>query len=172
MPDAYDQCGVLYERSGGIIDSYILSIAAAAIICAIAVKLTEGQGPQGAIIKLIAGLLLTFTVIRPLANLEFSKWSDITLEITDRAQTAVGEGEDMTKQALASGIISRTEAYILDKAEALGLSLEVEVTVSEDDIPVPIAVRLTGNASPFAKSRLASMIQQDLGISREDQTWS
>lgn len=153
-------------------DGYVLSIAAMAILCAIAVKLTENQGTQGTMIKLIVGLLLTFSVIRPLANIKLTQWSDVTLEISDYAKAAVGEGEDMTKQALASGIISRTEAYILDKAEALGLSLEVEVTVSEDDIPVPIAVRLTGNASPFAKSSLASMIQQDLGISREDQTWS
>ncbi len=153
------------------IDGYILSVTAAAIICAISVKLTQNQGTQGAMLKLIAGLLLTFTVIRPLADFSLDQWDDWTLEISDNAEIAAGEGEAMKKQALDSCIISYTQAYILDKAEALGLSLEVEVTVSEDDIPVPIAIRLEGNASPFAKNSLAAAIEQDLGISREDQEW-
>lgn len=151
---------------------YVLSVSASAIICALAVRLTENQGSQGTVIKLIAGLLLTFSVIRPVADLKFTQWDEWNLDMSQYVQAAVGEGEDMTRQALADGIISRTQAYILDKAESLGLSLEVKVTVSEDTLPVPKSVWLRGSASPYAKARLTSFIQEDLGIAREDQTWN
>ena len=63
-------------------------------------------------------------------------------------------------------IKQRTQAYILDKAQALNTVLEVEVTLSDDDIPVPLKVRLKGKISPYAKGRLQATIAEDLGIEK------
>ena len=78
----------------------------------------------------------------------------------------------MTKEAIAAGIKSRTQAYILDKAMALELQLQVEVVLSEDEIPVPEEVRLAGKASPYAKARLQQIIKEDLGIDKEHLIWT
>ncbi len=78
----------------------------------------------------------------------------------------------MTQQALSDIIKSRCEAYILDKAAGMDLSLTVEVGVSADEMPVPKTVRISGNISPYKKSKLKSILVNDLGIEEEDQTWT
>lgn len=154
------------------IRSYILSIVTASVICAIAMRLMGTKGTQGAMIKLITGLFLTFTVIRPLADVN---WKDLTF-LTDAysidSQQAAQEGQKISREALRASIKARTEAYILDKADGLQADVEVVVTVSEDEIPVPTAVTVSGSISPLSKRKLSAYIADDLGINKEDQTWT
>lgn len=151
--------------------SYIISVVIAAMICGIVVKLVGGKGTQGAMVKLIAGSFLTFTVIRPVSQIRLGDITDITSQYSLEAQAAASEGESMTRLALCDGIKAQSEAYILDKAEELGIRVTVQISLSEDDIPVPVSIQLAGNASPYAKGRLTSIITEDLGIPKEDQTW-
>lgn len=151
--------------------SYLLSIFAAALICGIVNRLVGCKGTQGTVIKMITGVFLTFIVIRPMANISLTFVTDFTAAYGQDASIAAAAGEELTQKALASGIKSRCEAYILDKAEALNVALTVEVTLTNEDIPVPCAVRLTGKVSPYAKSQLQSIIAGDLGIDKEHQTW-
>ena len=65
-----------------------------------------------------------------------------------------------------------TEAYIVDKATALHASLSAQVTVSDDEIPIPVAVRLTGAVSPNVRRQMEDFIQEELGITRENQKWT
>lgn len=153
------------------IKEYLLSIFCAAIICAIVMRLMGEKGTHAVITKLIAGLFLSFTVIYPVAKIDLKDVSDWTSSYSSAASQAAAAGEALTKETIAAGIKLRTEAYILDKATALNTSLKVEVTLSEDDIPCPKAVRLSGNVSPYAKAQLQTIITQDLGIAKENQTW-
>ena len=150
---------------------YLLGVVAAAVICGIVTRLMGDKGTQGAMAKLIAGLFLAFTVIRPVANISLDGLSDFTSAYSDAGQQAAAAGESLTKEALAASIKTQTEAYILDKAAALQVDLEVEVTLSDENIPTPTAVRLSGKVSPYAKARLQSIITEDLGIDKERQTW-
>lgn len=154
------------------IKTYLLGVVAAAVICGIATRLMGEKGTQGAMTKLIAGLFLVFTVIRPVANISLDGLSDFTAAYSDAGEQAAAAGESLTKDALAVSIKAQTEAYILDKAAGLQVDLEVEVTLSEDDIPTPIAVRLSGKVSPYAKARLQNIITDDLGIEKERQIWT
>ena len=154
------------------VKTYLLSIVAAAVVCGIITRLVGEKGTQGAMVKLIAGLFLAFTVIRPVADIRLDTLTDFTDLYTDAGVQAAAEGERMTKDALRSSIKAQTEAYILDKAAGLDLNLEVEVTVSQDEIPVPNAVRLSGKASPYAKSRLQEIITQEIGVDKENQLWT
>lgn len=165
---------MLYDGGGGIegIKSYLLGVFAAAIICAIVTRLMGDKGTHGAIAKLIAGLFLAFTVIHPVASVDLSGLTDWADGYSDDASEAVAAGESQMKSALAAGIKSRTEAYILDKAAALNVELKVEVTLSDDDIPVPTDISLFGKVSPYAKARLQAIISEDLGIEKERQTWT
>ncbi len=150
---------------------YLLSVTAAAIFCGIAMKLLGKKGTAASIGKMLTGLFLAFTVISPFAKLEIGDVTGFTDAFEADASDAVAAGQSHTKKAMAEIIKSRSEAYILDKAEALGVELTVEVTVSDADIPIPTAVRLTGKVSPYVKSQLRSAIADGLGIIKENQIW-
>lgn len=174
MPAAAHQSGVFYERGGGIdtLRGYLFGVLSAALLCALVTRLMGEKGTLATLTKLIAGLFLAFTVVRPLAEIDLSGLTDWTLQYEDEAARAVAAGESQTRNALAGLITERTQAYILDKAQALNTVLEVEVKLSDDDIPVPVKVRLSGKVSPYAKGRLQSIITEDLGIEKENQIWT
>lgn len=174
MPDFTDQHGVFYEGGGRIeqIRNYLLGILAAAMICAIVTAIMGEKGPNVTLTKLIAGIFLAFTLIKPVVSMDLSGIIHWTDGYGDIAAKAVAAGESQTRKALGELIKQRTGAYILDKAQALNTALEVEVTLSDDDIPVPVAVRIKGKVSPYAKGRLQSIITEDLGIEKENQTWT
>ena len=68
--------------------------------------------------------------------------------------------------------MDKAEAYILEIAGQLSASVTVEVSVGGDSIPVPQSVRLDGAVTPYAKSRLQTIISEELGISKENQIWT
>ena len=59
----------------------------------------------------------------------------------------------------------------MEKAKDLNLDLVVEVELSDDECPIPVAVSLTGNVAPYAKSVLGDAISRDLNIPKERQKW-
>ncbi|MBE6923682.1 MAG: hypothetical protein E7466_00380 [Ruminococcaceae bacterium] len=150
---------------------YLLSVLSAAIISAVVLKLMGDKGSRGAVGKLVVGLFLTFTVISPIRAVSIDDWTNLPDSYTVAAQEAVAAGEAQTKSALQQSIKQSCEAYILDKARGLDVALEVEVTVSDDPIPIPVSVRLRGRVSPNAKTKLSDLIEKDLGVSKEEQSW-
>ena len=174
MPDPDDQYGVFFEGDGRIdgVKGYLLGVFAAALICAVVTHLVSDKGTIGGAVKLITGLFLAFTVIRPVGDISLSELSSWTSDFSDSAGLAASAGEDRTREAIAAGIKTKTQAYILDKAMALDLQIQVEVVLSEEDIPIPEAVRLSGNASPYARAKLQQIIEEDLGIDKEHQIWT
>lgn len=151
---------------------YLLSVFAAAMICAIVTRLMGSKGTHAVMTKLISGLVLTFTVISPLSQVHIDQIPDWIGDYSEAGAQASAAGQQMTREALSAGIKTRTEAYILDKATALDVELEVEVTLSDEDIPRPESVRLIGKASPYAKNRLTTIIAEDIGIKKEQQLWT
>jgi cell division protease FtsH len=81
-------------------------------------------------------------------------------------------GIDEEKKELEEIIKTKTQAYVLDKADSLGLDLEVEITVDNSELPVPVSVVLTGAAAPYAKARLSNIIANDLAVPKEAQIWN
>lgn len=150
---------------------YLLSVVVAAIIGGLVTKLLGEKGTQGAVVKLAAGLFLAFTIIAPLRSYQLMDFSGFSSIYASGAEAMVADGKNQARQALQESIKQRCEAYILDKAQSLNVELDVEVTVSDDDIPVPESVRLVGPVSPDAKTRLTRILTEDLGISKEEQTW-
>ena len=109
------------------------------------------------LLKLMGGLFLTFTMISPVVNLDFSNIWDFLEECTLKGENAAAWGEAMAEEEYRTIIRERTEAYILDKADALGVTLSVEVTLSDDDVLVPEEAALRGKVSPYAKQQLQQM---------------
>ena len=154
------------------IAEYLLSVTGAAIVSAVVLRLLEGKGSAASVAKMLTGIFVAITVIGPITRLHVSDVLDLLPDVSADAQAAVAQGEASAKKALADSISNQIESYILDKAAQLGVTLAVEVELSQDVIPVPVGVRLQGNVSPYAKTRLQSILRDDLGIDKENQIWT
>ena len=151
--------------------NYFLSIVAVALIAAIVKRLMGEKGTPASIAKLTTGLVLTFAVIAPLIDLDFTGMNQMWGSYAFDAEQIVAQGTQISSDALAESIKKQTQSYILDKAKSLGADLTVEVMLTDDTIPIPQSVVISGQISPYAKSSLQTTIQNDLGISKEHQTW-
>lgn len=152
-------------------EKYILSISAAAIICAIVASLSGSNGKPNVVIKLLCGIFLTLTVIRPLAKVSIPDISSYLDDTKWDAALAGERGAAYRDEVLRAGIKANTEAYILDKAVSMAAQIHVEVTLNDEDLPLPCAVRITGSVSPYVKQQLQRMIENDLGLPKEVQEW-
>lgn len=150
---------------------YVISVVVAAILCGIVTGLIR-NGTAKEIVKLVCGIFLAFTVIHPIAGFDIASLSDFRFSYSEDAAQAAALGENLADESLRDIIKTESEAYILDKAEALNAELTVEITVSDDDTPVPISAKLCGEISPYARQQLQSILQSDLGIAKENQLWT
>ncbi|MBQ3503321.1 MAG: stage III sporulation protein AF [Oscillospiraceae bacterium] len=149
---------------------YVVSIAAAALVCGIVGNLMP-KGTAKEILKLVGGLFLMFTVIRPIANIQIPDLAMGEESYREEAALAVSEGESMIYASIAGSIKQELEAYILDKARSLGTELEVQVLL-EDRGYIPISLYLEGNASPHARNALIQFLTEELGIQEEKIQWN
>ena len=154
------------------IRSYLLTLTAAGILCAL-VRSLAGKAGKGRGLSLACGAFLILAALSPLRGFSLDAveedWSDLEFQISrEQARTA------SRLQAQYDAVIEeKTRAYILDKGKALGAELEVEVTLeTKDGLSVPASVRITGQYSPYIRSSLAHMLEEDLGIPKEAQRWA
>ena len=151
------------------LSGYVLSILSAAIIVAIVSSFFDGKSGISGVIKLVSGLFLTFVIISPLTKVDFSRVNVYLEEFILEGVEAASVGENLAREAEADIITSRVQAYILDKANSFGAELDVEVVLNQSNIPE--SLKLIGNISPYAKTQMARIISDDLGISKEKQIW-
>lgn len=151
---------------------YIFSVTAAAILCACVRSIAGEKGAAARVVKLICGLFLAFTVIRPVARIQLSDFAVFTSEIQLEAAAAATMGEDYAAESLEEIIKQQVRTYILDKAQALGAQVEVAVTLSDGPQPVPDSVTIIGPVAPYARSQLQKILEEDLGIPKEAQQWT
>jgi hypothetical protein len=153
------------------IREYVIHLTATALICGVVFRFTRGSGTVRGIIRLLCGVIMAYSVVQPVKQLDFGGVDDYIWEFRDEADRAVAEGKKASSAAWAESITQGTEAYILEKTKSMDAELTVEVELSDDEIPVPVAVLLEGKVAPYAKSVLSDMLEQDLNIPKERQTW-
>lgn len=153
------------------IRQYLLSVVSAAVISALAINVIGKKGIYASVVKLLAGLFLSITVISPWAKLQIGDLSSYLDNLELDAADVIAKGEYMAADAAGTIIKDQLEAYILDKASAIGIQVKVEVVLTDTDPPVPCSVTISGAASPYAKQRLQQMIADELGIPKENQSW-
>lgn len=148
---------------------YILAVTTAAMLCALVKSVTIGQKGQQKILGLICGVFLLATALSPVQSLRLPDLDDFTGQIHTEAETATAQATAETKLRLDSIITEQAATYILDKADALGMELEVQVELNEEAVPWRVTLR--GSVSPYAKTRLSAILEEDLGIPAARQEW-
>lgn len=149
--------------------SYVLRVISCAMIVAIVTGLFAKSSTAGTLVRIIGGLLLLVSILKPLARPLIENWEDWLETFDAEASAAAEQGESFAAETYGAYIKSETEAYILDKARNSGAELSVEVELDAQN--VPWAVVLRGTVSPGAKVQLATMIEDTLGIAKERQEW-
>ena len=150
---------------------YLLSVTVAAILCGITKSLWSEKTVTGSILRLAAGVIMTVTVLSPVVRLNLAELPELTYDFVRQAKAAAAFGDEMALAEKSAIIKEQTQAYILDKAAALGADLEVDVTLADDGSCRPETAVLEGRISPYAKARLQSIIAEDIQIAKENQQW-
>ena len=153
------------------IHQYLISVTAAAIVCAVAKSVSEEKTVAGSMVRLIAGIVMTVTVLSPVVSLSLEELPEFSAALNTGADTAVAEGKKMAEMEINAIITEQVRAYILDKATDLGADVDVEVLMPADGSNQPEGVVLYGNVSPYAKSQLQRFIAEEFLIPKEDQQW-
>ena len=150
---------------------YISSVIIAAIFCAVVQILLPPKSANGRITNLLCGILLAITVISPLTRLSFNNIADFMNGLTGSADRYIEDGQTAVQTEIEAIIKQETQAYILDKANQLGLQIAVEVALDENNHSIPSSVTITGILSPYTKEVLSGYIANTLGIAKETQIW-
>lgn len=150
---------------------YVLRIVTSAIVCAVARGFLGKNTAIGRVATLVSGILMAITVLAPLGTITFSGVSDFWDNLSIDADRYVQEGISLAEKQEADIIKSQSEAYILDKANRMGLQIAVEVELDDQNGNIPYGVVITGNISPYGQTQLGSYIEDTLGITKENQKW-
>ncbi len=149
---------------------YVMSVTACGILCGMILKLVPKNASRD-LIKILCGMALVFTLIDPLEGLrgENLDLSNILENTSGKEYTSAGIYE--SRLSLEAIIRKQVEAYILEKAEEIEADIQVKVYLSGDEYPIPEAVVVQGEVSAQAKEKLEKILEKDLGIAKEFQTW-
>lgn len=149
---------------------YIVSVTSAAFVCAVVGSLMP-KGAAKEILRLVGGLFLVFAVIRPVTDLKLPDLVQMGEAYRHEADSAVAEGESLAEEAIRVRIKQDVEAYILDKAQTLGLELTAEVLLDAAGY-LPVSVKIVGYAAPEPKQQMLQYLTLDLGIQEENIQWT
>ncbi len=156
-----------------MVKEWILSVTAAAAAAAIAESITP-KGSVRKIVRLLGGLVLTVAMLQPVLRLDGETLRGILTRYRVEAGVADMDIGIDNMRIMKSVIEEQTGAYILDKAESLGIHCEVAVTAQVQDgaeLPVPYCVTVTGTFTQEQREALTRRVESDLAIAPERQTY-
>jgi len=172
--------------------TWLLSLAGVALLTALASLFPTSESLRR-VTKLAGGVALTCLLFSPLVTFDYDAYAaalqdyhvsvstdyDSLAEAISRLELEKEEartGIEIQNQELVASIISgRVQTYILDKAAQCGAALDdAQVTLqwSTDGYWYPQSVRLVTSGPAAENSRLAQIIEADLGVPRTRQEWS
>lgn len=152
-----------------MIRSWIMGIAGAALICAIASEITP-SGSVKNVQKIICGIVMAIALIFPLMRFDFSAYSINVAKYRDKSSEITEQGKEISNRYQRSIIEESSAAYILDKAESLSLDITgatVSAAWSTDGFWYLESATVYGAYS----ASLSSYIESELGIEGGKQYW-
>ena len=149
----------------------LMGMACASLVLVVSGALVKSGGGQK-VCKLAGSLLLLLVTVGPILRMDQQDWERILQWDTQVMEEAEQGLEERNNLMYESFIEEETEAYILDKADALGVHCQVEVVVQwEDEIPQPWSACVTGTWTQAQQEALAGVLEEDLGIPRQRQSF-
>lgn len=144
------------------------------LFCGIAL----GLMPEGGVKKaasIACTVVLIMTVLIPLGRFDLSEYSLELAKYREMGEELMRTGDEVRDSMSRTVIEQECAAYIMDKAEALGIELtEVRVRAfwSGEGVWVPESAAIRSGCSENDRKRMSEMIFAELGIPAEKQEWS
>ncbi len=148
-----------------------MGVACASLVLVVSGALVKGSSGQR-VCKLAGSLLLLLVTVGPILRIDEEDWENM-LRLDTQVMEEAEQGLEEQNNFLYESIIEEeTEAYILDKADSLGMTCQVEVVVQwEDEIPQPWSACVTGTWNQTQQEALAGVLEAELGIPRQRQSF-
>ena len=148
-----------------LVRQWLLGVACTALILAVADSLAP-DGSVKKICRLAGGLALLLAAVGPFIRLdvgELTKMLEERQALARSCEETLKEQNNLFYQAI---IEEGTAAYIVDKAEEMGISCQAEVTFSYDENGVPCLWEVTarGSWTDEAREALERLLEDDLGV--------
>ena len=144
--------------------TWLLGVVFVAFASALANELVP-KGREKALIRMVGGLLMVLTLLRPLGAIEWSELRIPTGSFSQQAEIYRAQQEN----AISSIIAERLETYIWDKATELGIVCAVRVAVFCDKNGIPTVQSVEISAAH--DTLLSAWLEEVVGIPAEKQIW-
>lgn len=151
------------------VGTYILRVVTATMITGVLFSLSQ-RSHFRSVLHFVCGLFLSGVVLQPLSGGIPEITLNWTENATQKAAELAREGSQAAQSAMEDIITGKLEAYILDKAASLDTSVEVEVQLNGDQLPE--SVRVKGDVTASARRELEKLLEEELGIPKENQAWT
>ncbi len=149
---------------------WITGVTAASLLASIAMALTP-KGRVRQVTSLVCGLMCALAVAGPLVKLDYKALASGAALYAQRAEQVAADAQEEAKMLDRTYIQDRCQAYILAKAAEGGLDVDgVRLQARWDEsgcVWYPWSVEVDGDRDP----RLAGLIESELGIPPERQSW-
>ena len=153
------------------IRKYLISLCAAALLCALVRALVPG-GRMKKLCSLLCGIFLMTAALSGISGWQLSDFAQELSKMQVAAEQARTGVEIRNREALCAIRKSKSEAYIWDKADELGVAMEVEVETRDlGSGPYPWRATLTGACGGEKRTALTQYIEENLAIPEARQVW-
>ena len=157
-----------------VLHSWITTVICTAAFCAVAISMMP-KGRVLSAVKIICGVVMVFAILKPIADIDFDEYSKQLTKYNDNASELIGSAEDYNDKLNRLYIEEHCEAYILDKAESVGVKLDsvsVSAEWSTEGYWYPVSADIRHALSDELVNRLSTSIEAELGIAKERQAWT
>ena len=157
----------------GVLSDWVRTLAMGAVFCG-AVLLLIPEGSEKRAVRLTCALVLTILLIAPLQRLDARQLTELITLQRMEGQGLTEEADELSMELCTRIIREKTEEYIWDAARRLGIGkLGVRLRLRETGgLPCPWSIDLTGTVTDAQKEELSLLLEGELGIPRQRQTWS
>ena len=146
---------------------YILSVIGCVLFCGILSNLISELRFQK-LIRLISGTLLSLVILGQLPSIDIGDSLRFKIEKFS-PEEYVNLGEQIAQKEQEQCIKEACESYISNKANEMGRSVTSDVYL--DGQMRPYRAQLYGYVDTELQSDLTSILEKDLGITKENQLW-
>lgn len=155
--------------------NWILALAGTACVCAMALAACP-EGRVRRVLRLVCGAATAAALLSPVVKFDAPAYAQALGRYRQAAEAAASSAAGENDTLSRSIIQEKCAAYILDKADALGMepggTVRVRAEWSREDgcwLPAEAEIRISG--SPEQISRLSAAVEAELGIPAASQRW-
>jgi stage III sporulation protein AF len=150
--------------------NWLLGVTAAALLASVAGTLMPA-GPVKKASKLICGLIILLAVVKPVLSLDVEALAEYKVQWRNVNEEYAANINEVDKRLARVIIEEETAAYILDKAADMDVRVTVTCRFFEDENWYPYSVEIAGSFTEDQKEKLTQVIENDLAIPRDRQSW-